>query len=130
MSIVEGKLALASNRMHSVVGHDDIHRQSVKPGRQRASPAKKVQLPPGPNERFLGKLLGEVCVASEAPTQPVNPSQLLSVDLFESLPIAVLSSLHEPFRLFRWRRNRFDRAQNRGDGVLHATLDASARVLV
>jgi len=40
MNIVERKLALTSNRVHTVVRHHDIHRQSVQPGRQRASPVK------------------------------------------------------------------------------------------
>jgi hypothetical protein len=100
MSIVERSLALASNPVHAVVRHDDIHRQPVKPGRQRASPAKEVKLPPGANERFLGELLREVRVAGEAPTQRVDSPDLFSVDLLESLSVAILSALHEPFRPF------------------------------
>jgi hypothetical protein len=130
MNIVEWKLALASNRVHTVVRHDDIHRQSVKPRRQRASPAKKMKLPPGANERFLGELLGEVCVSGEAPTQRVDPPNLLSVDLLESLSIAILSALHEPFRLFLPGGDGFHRTRNQGKGIRHSTLDASGRVLV
>jgi hypothetical protein len=123
-------LALASNPVHAVVRHDDIHRQPVKPRRQRASPAKQVKLPPGANERLLGELLGEVCIAREAPTQRVDPPNLLSVDLLKSLPVAILSALHEPFRLFLRGGDGFHRTRNQGKGIRHSTLDASGRVLV
>ncbi len=130
MNIVERSLALASNPVHAVIRHDDIHRQPVEPRRQRASPAKQVKLPPGANERFLGELLGEVCVSGEAPTQRVDPPNLLSVDLLESLSIAILSALHESFRLFVREGDGFHRTRNQGKAIRHSTLDASGRVLV
>jgi len=100
MDLFERKLASPSNPVYAVVRHDNIHRQSVKPRRQRAFPFKKVQLPPGPNERLLGEFFGEVRIASEPPAQCVDPPDLLSVDLLESLLISILSALHERFRPF------------------------------
>jgi hypothetical protein len=60
----------------------------------------------------------------------VDPPNLLSVDLLESLSIAILSALHEPFRLFLRGRAGFHRTRNQGKGIRHSTLDASGRVLV
>jgi hypothetical protein len=129
-NIVERSLALASNPVHAVVRHHDVHRQPVKPRRQRASPAKEVKLPPGANERLLGEFLGEVRVPGEAPTQRVYSPNLLSVNLLESRSIAVLSALHEPFRLFLRSRAGFHRTRNQGKGIRHGILDASGRDLV
>jgi hypothetical protein len=130
VNIVEWKLAPTSSSVHAVIRHDDIHRQPVKPRRQRASPAKQVKLSPGPNEGLLGELLGEVRVSGEAPTQRVDPPNLLSVDLLESPSIAILGALHEPFRLLLRGRTGFHRTRNHGKGIRHSTLDASGRVLV
>ncbi len=100
MDFFERKLASPPNPVYAVVRHDNIHRQSVKPRRQCALPFKKVQLPPGPNERLLGELFGEIRIAGEPPAQCVDSPDLLSVYLLESPLISILSALHERFRPF------------------------------
>jgi hypothetical protein len=127
---VEWKLAPASNPVHPVVRHHDIHRQPMKPGRQRTFPAEKVELLPGANERLLGELLGEICIAGEAPAQSVDPPDLLSVDLLEGFPVAILSALHEPFRLFFRGRDGLHGTRYQGKGIRHSTLDAWGCILV
>ena len=130
MILVERELAPTSNPVYPVIRHDDIDRHPVQPRRQRTAPAEQLQLSPSPNERLLGQLLREIRVAREAPTECVDPPNLLSIDLLESFPVALLGPLHEPCCLPILSRSHSHRVRIHGEDVLHTELDASIRDLV
>ena len=69
------------------VVEDDIHRETMEPGAERAVAAKLTEFFPRPYECVLGQLFGARAVADHSRAQRKNPVDMLPVQPLERKPV-------------------------------------------
>jgi len=66
---------------------NDVDRQPVQPGRERALASEEVQLFPRADEDILGELLRPATVRNHAGTEREHPVRVVTVESFERTPV-------------------------------------------
>jgi hypothetical protein len=69
------------------VVEDDVHRETMEPGAERAVPAKLVELFPCPHKCVLRQFFGAGAIADHSRAQRKNPVDVLPIQPLERKPV-------------------------------------------
>ena len=100
------------------VVEDDIYRETMEPGAERAVTAELIELFPCPDERILREFLGAGAIADHACAERKDPPHVLPVEPFEGVPIAARGASDIVRRVSVYR---FNHAWN-SEGCSHRSL--------